>query len=148
MPSKLPVWHSFRHVWCFSVCHRDSAADQTKPISLLIGCHSKSISGQASMFQMGRCKRPTGMAGGTGINPAATKNFFSLRNLCGQGKGAGREAGARVATRHRDLAGIQPQTSPCHPSPQSNPPKSVLDHLRCILENEITFRRLGHFWRI
>ena len=113
----LLVWHRFGmcDVFLFAT---DSGADQTKPISLLIGCHSKSIFGQAPMFQMGQCKPPTGMAAGTGINPAATKTFFSLRNLCGQGKGAGREAGARVATRHRDLAGIQPQTSPCHPSPQ------------------------------
>ena len=50
------------------------------------------------MFQMGRCKQPTGMAGRASMNLAATKTFFSLRNLCGQGKGAGREARARVAT--------------------------------------------------
>ena len=50
------------------------------------------------MFLMGRYKQPTGMAGKTGVNPAATKTFFSLRNLCGQGKGAGRETRSKVAT--------------------------------------------------
>ena len=43
------------------------------------------------MFQMGRFKQPTAMAGRTSVNPTATQTFFSLRNLCGQGKGAGRE---------------------------------------------------------
>ena len=56
------------------------------------------------MFQMGRCKQATAMAGQTIMIPAATKTIFSLRNLCGQGKGAGREGRSRVA-REREISG-------------------------------------------
>ena len=92
MPSKLPHWRRIGMCDVFFLFFTSgSTAYQTKPFSLLIGCHSKSILGQASMFQMGRCKEATAMAAQTIKNPAATKTISSLRNLCGQGKGAGRE---------------------------------------------------------
>ena len=114
----LPVWHRFGmcDVFLFAT---DSAADQTKPISLLIGCHSKSILGQASMFQMGRCKQPTGMAERASMNLAATKTFFFFEEFVWTREGGGPGGKSQGGIRRRDLAGIQPQLSPCHPSPQA-----------------------------
>ena len=120
MPSKLSLWRRIGMCDVFLFATSDSGAHQTKPISLLIGCHSKSILGQASMFQMGRFKQPTAMAGRTSVNPTATQTFFSLRNLCGQGKGAGRETRSRVATSAEILLAATPK----HPlaSPHLNHP--------------------------